>query len=82
MSCQRSQSTSLPIAGKDREEFVEDLFGEGERVFTLDDLAESLIAAPIRQGESRDEHIRIEDDPHVSRYRRRSSSLRSARSFA
>lgn len=70
------------LPGKNGEEFVENGPGKGERVLALDNLAERLVASPARKRKSRYQNVRVEYDPHVCRYRCRSSSVRTPCSFA
>ena len=70
------------LPGKNGEELVENGSGNGERILTLDNLAERLVASPAGQCESRYQHVRVEYDPHPRRYRCKSSSVRIPCSFA
>ena len=56
------------LPGRKGEELVENGSGKGERVLTLDNLAERLVASPAGHCESRYRHVRLEKTTHSIRH--------------
>lgn len=53
------------LPGENAEEFVENGSGNGERVLTLDDPAERLVAPSAGKRKGRYQDARVEYDPHA-----------------
>ena len=70
------------LPGENAEEFVENGSGNYERVLTLDDPAQRLVAPSAGKGKGRYQDVRVEYDPHAWRYRCKSSSVRIPCSLA
>jgi len=62
--------------GKNGKNFIDDITGDDEGMFTLYDPHDRLFSTAAGKCQCGDEDIRVKDDPHFLRYRLRSSSVR------
>ena len=64
------------LPSQDSQKFVDDRSGNDQFVFAIEDSSDRGIGPAAWKNESRNEDVRIEDNPQSLRYRRRSFSVR------